>query len=148
MIDIRSYMNDGANYQAQAVLALLRYKTHSLMHGIGEELPAEIEVGRWENCREQGYVFRINIGLGRRVKNYCVYEHRNSDNICVQMFEGFTLNTPSIDMVFDNGKKTKWDIDKQFSVDEVVACADFIVEDMTSVYNEEHQKVMDKKKSE
>ena len=133
-MEIQSYMNDGANYQAQAVLALLRSKVESIMSS--EKLLAIFEVGRWENCREQGYVFSINVGH-KRCKNYCVYEHRNSDSICVQMFEGFHLNTPSIEDVFDNGRKTKWDIDKTFPCEQVVECADFIIADMKNVYREQ-----------
>lgn len=136
MMNIESYMNDGANYQAQAVLALVRRYAENLP--FTKEFRGEVEVGRWENCREQGYVFSINAGY-RRCKNYCVYEHRNSDQLCVQMFEGFHLNTPSIEDVFKD-KRDKWDIDKIFSCEQIVECAEFIYNDMKAVYLEELEK--------
>ena len=51
MTDVKHYLDDGANWQAQAVLACLRgYATYCL-HKDGDNEPS-ITVGRYENYRE------------------------------------------------------------------------------------------------
>lgn len=61
MTDINNYLNDGANWQAQAVLCYLRGNEFEYSNGYydseNREYLAKIKVGRCENCREQGYVF-------------------------------------------------------------------------------------------
>ena len=52
MTEIKSYLNDGANWQAQCVLSYVR--SHL-------DLPKSynVEVGRYEKYREKGYVFNL-----------------------------------------------------------------------------------------
>lgn len=140
MVNLRNYMNDGANWQAQCVLAILRagfVMDYILSPTLRKDYTfyenkydASLEVGRYENCREQGYIFSIRY-FGKQ-KNYAVYEHRNSDALCVLISEVSTLNTPSIDnMWHDKGENaSKYDFDKEFREGEVTECAKWIQDDM------------------
>ena len=132
MINIESYMNDGANWQAQSVLAYLRVqKDNAIDETWNNEYKCydtSIEVGRYENCREQGYIFSI-LYKGKQ-RNYCVYEHRNSDNLCVVVFDGATLNTPTLKMVCDAMGDSKWNYTKSFPCGQIIECGIYIIEDM------------------
>ena len=78
MNKIEQYLGDGANWQAQAVLAYLRMAAFRVRECTKPLIAdPEIEVGRYENCREQGYVFRLKVGT-EILMNYAVYEHRNN----------------------------------------------------------------------
>ena len=130
MVKVEDYLNDGANWQAQAVLAYLKNQYFYLLQGTwNNELrlnEADFYVGRYENCREQGYVFSVRYMSEQR--NYAVYEHRNSDSLCVVVFDKPTINTPSLDDVIAN-MKDKYDTTKDFKCGEIVACGDYILED-------------------
>lgn len=147
MVDIKSYLQDGANYQAQAVLALMRYRD-VVVRGYAEDIAknlsgkaynnfketasqTHIEVGRFENCREQGYVFTLYIGYNQD-KHYAVYEHRNSDELIVlcPLKKTICLNTPTIGQMWTDENRSKYDYNKKFDLEDVVACADYICEDM------------------
>ena len=130
MMNIESYMNDGANWQAQCVLVALRANRTRITDIDWNEKfhkpNADINVGRFENCREQGYVFSL-IYKYKTICNYLVYEHRNSDDICIKKFEGNFTNTPTID---DANMKDKWDYDTSFECGEIIDATDYIVDDM------------------
>ena len=136
MIGIESYMNDGANWQAQSVLAYIRSMWSYPKYASGK--PVSINVGRFENCREQGYVFTLCVD-GRQVKHYAVYEHRNSDELIVLKQNGFSINTPSVEFMF--GDRGKYDYDKSFNYGEIMPCGDWIMNDMEKIIkNEENEK--------
>ena len=73
-------------------------------------------------------------------KHYAVYEHRNCDNLVVLINEGFSMNTPSVEFMWEghdgNGKLQKWSYDKDFDFGEIIQCGDFIAEDMKSFIDE------------
>ena len=139
---IECYLNDGADWQAQSVLCCLRSIKESIVGKTWSEsthhYEAMIYVGRYENCREQGYVFTIS--YKGQYKHYAVYEHRNCDKLIVLINEGFSMNTPSVDFMWDghdgNGKLQKWSYDKDFDFGEIIQCGDFIAEDMKSFIDE------------
>lgn len=137
MINIENYMHDGANWQAQAVLAYLRVIKNDAIYESWNKTrcryDAEVVVGRYENCREQGYIFSVVYDGEQR--NYCVYEHRNSDQLCVVVFDGLTINTPTLDMVCDAMGDSKCNYTKAFDYGEIVSCGDYIVEDMKEFIN-------------
>ena len=70
-MDIQNYMNDGANYQAQAVLAFVRRQNDTILnYSWNDEFKSyedRLNVGRWENCREQGYVISMNTRNGNQL---------------------------------------------------------------------------------
>ena len=102
-MSIKDYsdFNDGANWQAQCVLAYL--KAH-----LEEE--KDIHVVRYNNRREQGYIFFVQ--EENRQMNVAVYEHRNSDIICIVAFETLAKEPQNSDV---------WD----FMVDACDTTADF-----------------------
>lgn len=140
MMKLENYLNDGANWQAVCVMAYLRsrclgdYINSELSEykdKIGEgEYAWIISVGRFENCREQGYIVSfMNRKMFQQI-NYCFYEHRNSDSICVVRFDcGVTINTPTNEMVFAV-MKDKWDTTKDFHYGEIMECGNWIMDDV------------------
>jgi hypothetical protein len=139
MINVENYMDDGANWQAQAVLAYIRSHTFIVREATHRLITdPEIEVGRYENCREQGYVFRLRIGVNI-LMNYAVYEHRNSDRLIVLKSDRETINTPSIDEMW-NGRKSKYDYDKSFEYGQIADCGHYIFDDMKNLIRDFVQK--------
>lgn len=134
MTQLDNYLDDGACWQAQAVLAYLRKQYNGILESSWNSErhwnEATIYCGRYENCREQGYVFSL-LYKGN-VRHYAVYEHRNSDEIIVLISTRHTINTPGInDMWADKGENaTKYDYDKSFSYYQITKCGDWIAEDM------------------
>lgn len=135
-IPIECYLNDGADWQAQSVLCYLRSIKESIVEKTWSEsthnYEALIYVRGYENCREQGYVFTIS--YEGEYKHYAVYEHRNCDKLIVLINEGFSMNTPSVDFMWDghdeNRKPQEWCYDKDFGFGEIIRCGDFIAESM------------------
>ncbi len=139
MMNVKDYLNDGADWQAQMVLAYVRaHATHAVEKSYDEnirEYGINIRVGRYENCREQGYVFSVNaISNGKHVqKNYAVYEHRNSDFLCVLISTKNTYGrTPSVDDMWADKPEdaSKYDVDETFSCGDALACGKFIIDDI------------------
>ena len=116
MTDIKSYLNDGANWQAQCVLSYVR--SHL-------DLPNDYKVlvGRYENCREQGYVFTL-LKDYNQVLHIAVYEHRNVDLLILKSFKGSFINTPRAE---DLGMKDKWDYDENFPYGNVLECGKMVI---------------------
>ena len=147
MINIEHYMTDGANWQAQCVLAYLRRMGHSVVEDLTWNKEkrwseGELRVGRCENCREQGYVFTVTYGA-KQLVHFWVYEHRNVDELCVVEFEGSFINTPTIN---DIPMKDKHDITMSFGCGDIVDCGEWIVERIKYYINRE--KSMNVKKNE
>ena len=138
MFEIECYMNDGANWQAQCVLAYLRRMGNSIVEDLtwdkeNRRSEGTLNVGRCENYREQGYVFTITYGV-KQLVHFWVYEHRNSDDLCVVEFEGHFLNTPTIN---DIPMKDKYDTTKEFSCGDIVDCGNWIIERIEYYINRE-----------
>lgn len=140
MVHLEQYNNDGANWQAQAVLAYLRTQAEDIEWTINNKAKmfGGLWVGRYENCREQGYVFHLACGV--KIKNYAVYEHRNFDGICVLICEknaSCSLDTPSVDAMWADkaeekgiDKVSKYDYDEGFKCGDILGCGEWIENDM------------------
>jgi len=92
---------DGASASARAVLAYLSgYERieKSWCRDVNMSL-AEPSVARWENCREQGYVVYMRDYTYTKQINIAFFGHRNSTNLCCVVFEGNTINSPTINDV-------------------------------------------------
>ena len=134
MTALEKYLDDGANWQAQGVLAYLRYHLDatSIVSKLTDTKDWErpdfpyVEVGRFENFREQGYVLMVTFKGKRR--NYAFFEHRNSDELVVFISDKLTLNTPSIDDIY--GDRGKYNYDMSFERGQIVECADDIMMDV------------------
>ena len=117
MTNIYSYLNDGANWQAQCVLNYVR--SHADLSN-----DYAIFVGRYENCREQGYVFTLT-KRWEQLLHIAVYEHRNSDDLIVKSFKGTFINTPRAE---DLNMEDKYDYDESFNVGNIVDCGKYVFE--------------------
>lgn len=121
--------HDGANYQAQAVLAILNSRTIDASYNpVTRQYEAQPNFARWENCREQGYVISFRIGIPQL--NIAFFEHRNSDSICAVEWEQPTMNSPTIDTMDTKGTvyKDKHDVSKSVNVGHYEEMADWIME--------------------
>lgn len=116
MVEIKSYLNDGANWQAQCVLSYVRSHL-DLPNGY------KVLVGRYENCREQGYVFTLCKDY-MQILHIAVYEHRNVDNLIIKTFRGQFVNTPRAE---DLNMRDKWDYDTSFDYGKVLECGKEVV---------------------
>src|SRR4051812_35854363 len=104
---------DGAGFQAQAVLAYLRYFIGS---GIEEswnakwnQYEAEPRVVRLDNCREQGYIVWLRSRDSKHQINIAFYEHRNNDLICAVVSDVRTFNAPILADILP-AMNDKWDV--------------------------------------
>ena len=125
---IKDYMNDGADYQSQCVLAYLRnFEIEKSWNDEYKEYQAEIKVARWENCREQGYVFMMH-NKNHKQLNIAVFEHRNGDNICCIKWLQNTINSPTIENANFNGEcyKDKWDVSHSENYMKIVETGEWI----------------------
>lgn len=140
-------MNDGANWQAQAVLAYLRgneeYAIDKTWNPTVCKYDTCINVGRFENCREQGYVFSVRYN-GSQI-NYAVYEHRNWDGICVVRFEQGTMNTPELGDVIVAMGDNKWGYTVDFKNGEIVECGRWIIRNIQNFIDQKRQNNGEKK---
>lgn len=116
-MSIKNYsdFNDGANWQAQCVLAYLRAHLDE---------KDNIHVVRYNNRREQGYIFFKQ--EGNRQMNVAVYEHRNSDSICIVAFEKLTKEPQNSD-VWD-AMTDKWDTTADFDCGHIIDCGKTIID--------------------
>lgn len=130
-MNLEYLFNDGANKQAQIVAILLREMREWILEPTYDKesgfLRCRMTIGRLENCREQGYVVSIRFKGNQR--NYAFYEHRNSDRVHILINNETTIDTPSLDMMW-NGREDKYDTDNAFNYGEWEECARWIAEDM------------------
>lgn len=126
--------DDGANAQAQIVLALLKnYEIEESWSDEFKRYRAEMNVARWHNCREQGY----SVGIcpkkwrGNHAVTLAWAEDRNTDNIVVYEYKGFTLNPLTVhDMTT---QPESWS-GKHFAYGKWEEAADYIKNRLREVY--------------
>ena len=93
----KNYLLDGAGMQARCVLCYIQdYVIRESWDDKSNYYKEKIEVGRWENCREQGYCVSL-VNEAHHQLNIAFFEHRNNDSICAVAWKELTLNTPTID---------------------------------------------------
>jgi hypothetical protein len=103
------------------------------------EYLAKIRLSRWENCREQGYVFFLKSkGLDRQL-NIAFFEHRNSDSICAVKWEEVTGNaSPNLNNLLNQDKvyKDKWDVSHSVKHNEHYQMAQWITKQFNDFWEE------------
>ena len=130
MTNLFSYQKDGADRQARCVLALIQAEDQYM----GQDEEQNIQIARWENCREQGYVVVLRTPKGQL--NIAFFEHRNSDDICAVMWEQFTINSPTIDSAkFGDIYADKWDVSHTVGYGEYQEMANWIYGELFSFVN-------------
>ena len=145
MTKLNSYLQDGANYQARAVMCMIQpWNIETSWCTETKQYLAEIKIARWENCREQGYVVSFRPGFDSGQLNIAFFEHRNSDSICAVMWEQVTLNSPTIDTADFGGKvyKDKWDVSHEVSYGQILEMSKWIYNQLENYWN----KYMESKK--
>lgn len=65
---------------AEIIKALVLNKISNKLYDFDKQ-SIELEIGTFDNCRESGYTYSLKDGEQDNV--FCVYEHRNSDQICI-----------------------------------------------------------------
>jgi len=132
-----NYLEDGANYQAQAVLAYLKSygEIEKSWNDDLLEYAAKPKIAKWENCREQGYVVYMRSKNFLKQINIAWFEHRNSDNICAIEWQQVSLNSLTIDTAkFGDVYKDKWDVSKTVGYGECVKMADWIYNELIAFW--------------
>lgn len=141
MVNVLHYHADGANRQAQGVLAMFQYLLcDGIEDSYNEEYncyDAEIKVARWENCREQGYILSLNAPrYSSNQLNIAFFEHRNHDGICALKWEQYALNTINIDTIKDGAYESKWDSDYEVKYGEAFKMAKWIHKEFTNYWRD------------
>lgn len=132
MTKLENYLEDGAGYQARATLMFLQKDAYieESWNDEWKRYDAEIQVARWENCREQGYVVSLR-NKKREQLNIAFFEHRNSDIISAVKWRQESINTLTIDNAkFGDIYKDKWDVSHSVSYGEVEEMAEWIIEQL------------------
>lgn len=130
MTRLENYLQDGANYQARAVLMFLQNFSNieESWNDERKKYDAEILVARWENCREQGYVVSL-VNKKREQLNIAFFEHRNSDSICAVKWQQESMNALTIDNAkFGNVYKDKFDTSHSVGHGRVYEMSEWIIE--------------------
>lgn len=132
MTNLKNYLEDGANYQAQAVLAFVK-REGQINDSWNDELreyEANPQVARWENGREQGYIISL-LNKQHKQLNIAFFEHRNSDSIHALKWEQWSMNSLTFDTAdFGGVYKHKYDTSFSVSYGEITEMADWIVEQL------------------
>jgi hypothetical protein len=122
---------DGAGFQAQAVLAYVRYHIGSGIEKSWDKTnhryAAEPKVTRYDNGREQGYIVWLRSRDYTKQINIAFYEHRNSDSICAVVSNNRTFNAPVLSDITEV-MKDKHDTTKSFGFGKAADLAEWIVE--------------------
>lgn len=130
MAELKSYLSDGANYQARATLMFLQGEGDIIESWNGQSYEAEIQIARWENCREQGYVVSLVNKLNEQI-NIAFFEHRNSDKICAVKWEQASINALTIDTAeFGDVYKNKHDLSHSVNYGKAYEMAKWIFKEL------------------
>jgi hypothetical protein len=126
-MELKYYMQDGACTQARCVLAFLqRMDIEESWNDSFKCYEAKPEVGRWENCREQGYVVMLRNKKYEQL-NIAFFEHRNTDGICAIRWIQSTINSPTIETAqFGDVYKDKYDVSHSVGYHEFQKMSDWI----------------------
>ena len=140
MTKLENYLEDGANYQARATLMFLQ-RDADIEESWNDEwkrYDAEIQVARWENCREQGYIVSLRNKKSEKL-NIAFFEHRNSDSICAVKWQQESINTLNIDNAkFGDVYKDKYDTSHSVDYGKAYEMAEWIIEQLRKHWIKAH----------
>jgi len=135
------YLYDGASPATRAVLALLQGKGE--IEGSWNDeykcYDAKVEISRWENGREQGYVCYLRKWIDDRCEqlNIAFFEHRNSDSIHAVKWKQYSINGINIETAdFGDIYKNKYDTSFLVGPFEHYKMADWIYDEFVKFWNE------------
>ena len=101
-----------------------------------KEYAAQVQCAAWYNGRERGYVFSVARNWGKPYEHHwAVFEHRNTDSICVVEFQALAgINPPTWADTPEGTYKDKWDVSKSFAYNEAYECAAWVYERMEALF--------------
>jgi len=138
MTELSTYLMDGANYQARAILMCLQINSdiESSWNEEYKTYDATIQVARWENCREQGYIVSLRSKDYSKQLNIAFFEHRNSDNICAIKWEQLSMNSITIDNAqFGDVYKGKWGVSHSLGYGKYLEMSVWIMNELETFWN-------------
>ena len=135
---LQDYLQDGAGTQARCVLMLLQvFNIESSYNKERHRCDATIEVARWENCREQGYIISLINKKGEQI-NIAFFEHRNSESICALRWLQSSINSITIETAQFNGDAykddNKYNVSKSVGYGSFIEMKDWIISELTKHY--------------
>jgi len=138
MIKIGNYLQDGADAQSQAVLAMLKQNPdiEDSWNSENKYYEAIINLGRWSNCREQGYIVSLRNSNHKKL-NIAFFEHRNSDSIVAIKWVQCSMNMITIETAkFPEGVYgDKWELEYSVGYGEIVKMAEWIKSELVKHWN-------------
>lgn len=133
MVELVNYLDDGANWQAKAVLAYLQghatTPVESSFNNRCGEYDAKLYVFRYDNGREHGYTISVVYNYSKQI-HFSFFEGRNSDNIIVIHSNEYSgLEVPTGEFMNKN-YKSKFDYDKSFYCCQFKECGKYIIDEI------------------
>lgn len=134
---LQNYLQDGADSQSRAVIQFVNPHIEDSWDDARKMYRSIIEVGRWENCREQGYILSM-VDKYNVQYNIIVFQHRNSDNICAIDWVQNSMNSISIDTIKDGVFEDKFkSIKHEEHYGEVLPMAQWINNQFNEFWNKD-----------
>lgn len=137
--NVLHYGSDGASPQAKATLAMFQSVLGDGIESSWDDkfkrYGAQINVARWENCREQGYVLTMRSKNYKQQLNIAFFEHRNTDSICAVRWEQVTMNSPTIDTMQGDEYNSKWDTNHDVPYGEAVEMAKWLLNEFQTFWD-------------
>ena len=129
MTNLEHYVTDGMPWQVQMALAYVQghctYAVDESWNAKYHDYDAKTYVTHYDRGREKGYVISVRFNYEQQ-KNYAIYEHCVSDEICLVMSDEYTDHPNG----WEGREWSKYDQDKTFDCDDAVGCGKYIVEDI------------------
>lgn len=131
---------DGADPQAVAVQAYLTAFAEGIQASYKDGyFEAGVQIHRWHNGREQGYVVQMVVPFASKQINIAFFEHRNSDQIHAVMFEALTYGDPAtLSHVPDGQYESKRDTTFHVDFGEAAKMAEWIIEQLEDFWVQNH----------
>jgi hypothetical protein len=143
----------GINRQSLAVLAILsQYEPSWATYNEAiSNYDIEFETKPWYNGRERGILISMSHDIGTKALHFAIFEHRNSDNLCVMMWEKecFYWNHPDENAIEEAyGKsKDKYDVTASFPCNGIGECVDWVEKEMEDWYLKNKPEPVESKKA-
>jgi len=128
------------NHQAAAVQAFIAGIEPDFADFDGREYIVRFQISPWNNGREHGFAISMQRDFGQRCVHFAVFEHRNTDSICVLEWEtdsdyynGVVTDEATLDRAYHGGGKH--DVAATFAYGRVGEAAHWVYEHMAMFYN-------------
>lgn len=132
-MEITNYLDDGADAQAKAILAIINAKLGISNHPYDRDaIGGGISVDRFHNCREQGYSIVARPDWSGNCRIVVFSENRNSDSIVVMSWES-SLG-PLNPVTTHDISEEMWKSRKMIDPYELNQAAEYVLEEIRGYY--------------